>query len=114
MNNEEKVNRVIYWVGIAFIVWCVLQAMTAKADPDPCKFEYANAVSVCHALGRKSPECKRAVEDYRLCKVEKQENNDPLDGLCVAQRCETQCIERIGGLIECRTVCYDERGRRVS
>lgn len=34
-------------------------------------------------------------------------------GKPISQRCETQCITRQGGRIDCRTVCYDERGRRV-
>lgn len=108
MNRDERDNRVIYWVSIAFITGCLAFAMTAKAD-EPCKFEYDNAVSVCRALGRKSPECADAVEDYRMCKVE-QTGSDPLEGL--TQRCVTECHTDSLGITQCITRCYDERGRR--
>lgn len=113
MNNDEKANRIIYWVSIAFIVVCLSFAMTAKAydedNPDPCKFEYDNAVSVCRALGRKSPECRKAVTDYKLCKAA-EGGNDPLEGL--TQRCVTECHTNSLGITQCITRCYDERGRR--
>lgn len=82
MNREERDSWIIYWVSISFILACLAFAMTAEATdaPDPCQWEYDNAVSVCRALGRKSPECRKAVDNYRLCKAE-QGGNDPLEGI---------------------------------
>jgi hypothetical protein len=83
MKVEEILGWGLYWLGIAFITVCIalsLARATADDTPDPCQFERNNAVSVCRALGRKSPECRDAVDDYRLCKAEKA-GRDPLEGL---------------------------------
>jgi hypothetical protein len=78
MNRDERDNRIIYWVSIAFIVGCLAFAMTSKADEDPCQWEIDNAKSICRALGRKSPECATAIDKLELCRAV---GDDPLEGI---------------------------------
>lgn len=81
MSKKDTIeNKIIFWVSVAFILWCLVTAVKVAAEADPCRFERNNAVSVCRAMGRKSPECADAVADYKMCKAESA-GNDPLEGL---------------------------------
>jgi len=46
---------------------------------DPCEWEEHQAEAICRALGAKSADCKEAIADYELCKVENSDS-DPIGG----------------------------------
>lgn len=102
--KDTKVNWILYWIGIAFIVACTCTALArgAGAQEDPCQWEIDNAKSICRALGRKSPECAVAIEKVAMCRDEG--DADPIGGLDT--RCVTRCIQGVLGPI-CTTTCKD-------
>ena len=75
---NDHIEIAIVATLIAVLAFCIVNI--AKADVDPCQWERDQAVSVCRALGRRSPECNKAIVDYKMCKAEKA-GSDPLEGL---------------------------------
>ena len=101
---RPKINWTIYWVGIAFIVLCLgIWLSHAKAEEDPCQWEKDNATQVCRALGRKSNECKAAIDKVKLCRAA-EGGDDPLEGLHTPI-CRTECIPTPWGTLQCRRIC---------
>lgn len=98
-----RLNDFTYWAGVIAITACASFAITecAAAD-DACKWELDNAKSVCRALGRKSPECGAAIDDYKLCLTEAADY-DPIGGLSEG-KCVTICRDMYGRQV-CTTTC---------
>lgn len=85
MSRKEATSWVVYWIGIAFILTCLTQALlegSAAADDD----------SGCG--------------DDPIC-IPKDWPAEEL------QRCETVCHTDSMGRVHCTTKCYDRTGRRI-
>lgn len=83
------------WLILALAIVCVSCgwgiSLARCDDGKRCAWEEAQAIAICRTLGRKSPECKKATQDYNLCLAENA-TDDPIDrtrkhGI----RCITRC-----------------------